>query len=155
MQSREQAARERTWPQDRDTWEQQLRKLHVEAAGALNVAIVMPDDMLDVFLGAASGDGTCEMLAQAFLRMAQAVMIGGRKPLLCGSCDRALELGEFSLGLTIAHGHEHPTRSLAFGLCRHCAPDREAADGAAVVTLRRAWPDLRCGVVTHPDGGRA
>ena len=77
-----------------------------------------------------------------------------QKPMLCGSCPRALRGGQYAV-IVARPACDDPTQGIAMVICARCGPDRAAIEVRAAAALRRVWPDARAIEVTHPAGGRA
>ncbi len=132
-----------------------VQRVNDEAGGMLTVQVIQQNDMPAMIAGAFGGSAE----AMQLLRLTNQVLanIQGaprRKPMLCGSCPRALHGGQYAV-IIARPACDDPTQGLSLAICRKCGPDFDAIQVKAAVALARIWPNARPVTVTHPAGGRA
>ena len=132
-----------------------VRQVSDEAAGVLSLQVIQRGDMPALISDALSGSGE----AMDLLRLVRETMAGiqaapRRKPMLCGCCPKALRDGRFSVVLA-KPDRADASQGVAMMICARCGQNRGAIQAAALVALRRIWPDCRPITITHPGGGRA
>ncbi len=132
-----------------------VQRVSDEAGGMLTVQVIQQHDMPAMIVGALGGSAE----AMQLLRLTNQVLanIQGaprRKPMLCGSCPRALRGGRYAV-IIARPACDDPTQGLSLAICRKCGPDFDAIQAKAAVALARIWPNVRQVTVTHPGGGRA
>ena len=130
-----------------------VQRVNDEAGGVLSLQVIQRGDMPALISDALAGSGE----AMELLRLVRETMDGiqgapRRKPMLCGSCPKALRNGRFSIVLA-KPACDDPTQGVAMMICAKCGSSIGAIQAAALVALRRIWPDARPITVTHPDGG--
>ena len=137
------------------SYAEQMTSIHQEAAGLMNLDIVLRDDMVAMVSAAALGNLEAVKMHQrvngALLGMLKA---SADAPKLCATCPETLGGGRFSLALATP-ACDDPTNTLALAICHTCATTRDDVRTKATEALRRIWPDARRVTVTHPAGGRA
>lgn len=132
-----------------------VQRVNDEAGGVLSLQVIQRGDMPALISDALSGSGE----AMELLRLVRETMDGiqaapRRKSMLYGACPKPLRNGRFSLILA-KPACDDPTQGIAMAICSRCGPNRGAIEAAALVALRRIWPDARPIAVTHPESSQA
>jgi hypothetical protein len=143
-------------PPTKAEWEQAVHNVHREAAGAVEVAVVMMEEMPGLLGEALLGDPRCIQLFQLVMQMLDHVKEAPRRdPVLCACCPRPVRRGSrFNMAVAIP-ARDDPHQALALVVCERCATEPAAVMAKATDGLRKIWPDLRTAAITHPQGGRA
>lgn len=132
-----------------------LSEFTAESGGMQIVDAVKLEDVLPLRLKAALGDrGAAQTMSLVQQALASIAAAPRNEPTLCATCDAVLIEVEFSIIVT-RPGCDNPAKGLAIGVCKSCAPDRDALDRKALEGLRKIWPKLREIQVTHSGSGRA
>ncbi len=135
-----------------DAWIAGMEAIADEAAGAVELAIVMQDEFPSLMCAALAGSPSAEQLLRLTFKTLATMDEPGRKPLLCATCPAPVG-NRFNFALAIpATGSSHSAVALA--VCINCATDPAGVEAKALVGLRRLWPDLRP-IRVHPESGRA
>lgn len=137
-----------------ETLERGIRLVHEEAGGVLSVTVLMPEDLPEMLAHAILGNPEAAQIAALTRRFMTRIRPAPHRSMLCATCPRPLRPGKFAIGFANAY-RDDPAQALAFGLCRHCAPDHKAALAAAHRALRGFWPDARLIDPPRAEGGRA
>ena len=132
-----------------------IQQVHAEAGGMLTLQVIQRADMSALVLDALAGsDEAVQLLRLTRDTLTNIEAAPRRKPMLCGSCPRALRNGQYSI-IIARPACDDATQGIAMAVCGRCGPDLAAIQAAAHVALKRIWPDLRPITVTHSQGGRA
>ena len=138
-----------------ENWITTVRRIQDEAAGAIELTVVMLEDMPALRGLAGAGDPQAYQIVQAvhqsLIGIVQAPH-GQRRE--CAACTRPLKGGRFNFAIAIPH-RDDPSAGLALAICTRCATTADAVRKKATAALAPIWRDLRPVVVTHPVGGRA
>lgn len=140
----------------RDDWASGIARISAEAAGLVEVQVVTREDMPELLAHAMLGDPEAmhlgRLVCDALGRIERAPK---RRPMLCGSCPRALRRGRYSLAFAVPR-RDAPQEALSLAICEVCATDHAGVVDKAHAALKRVWPDLRPlpGPV-HPAQGHA
>lgn len=130
-----------------------VQRVNDEAGGVLSLQVIQRGDMPALISDALAGSGE----AMELLRLVRETMDGiqaapRRKPMLCGCCPKALRNGRFSVVLA-KPDRADASQGIAMMICAKCGPSYGAIQAAALVALRRIWPNCRPIAITHPQGG--
>ena len=133
-----------------------VEAVHTQAAGALEVVVVMQSEVSEVIAAALGGDPKVMQVAQMTMQTLHQIRTAPqRRPLLCACCPQPLRPGgRFSFAMALP-ACDAPMQALGLAICGRCATEPQAVQAKAVEALRQIWPDLRTANVTHPEGGRA
>lgn len=140
----------------RTAWANEMRAIHHEAAGCMDLWPVLYGDMPDLLLCVAEADPTARLILSA-LRSAL-IQMGKAPPAegpLCGCCAASLDMEGMAFCVAIPHGSTDTKRVLAFGICGSCGRDRDTVRRAGTRALCAIWPNARPIAMTHRTGGRA
>ena len=136
-------------------WADDIRRLHDDAAGLLNLDVVRRCDAPGLMLAAAAGNADAARLlldVNDFLARIQSAP--AKSPMECGCCGKPLRQGSYNL--VVARPAEGDmAKGLGLAICYRCGTSLGAIKAAAITSLRLIWPQARCIEITHPDGGRA
>ena len=137
-------------------WEQAVDSIHREASGAVEIVIVMMEEMPGLLGEALLGNPRCLQLFKLVVQMLNHVKAAPRRdPVLCACCPRPVRQGSrFNMAVAIP-ARDDPHQALALVVCERCAIEPDAVMAKATDGLRKIWPDLRTAAITHPEGGRA
>ena len=140
----------------RAAWAANMRALHHEAAGALQVWPVLLTDVPPMLAEAAEGNGEALRLLlivnDALMHMGTAAP--GQGP-ICAACSGELLESNFAFVVAVPAGQPKANRAMAMAICAGCGTDRETVRAAGVRALKCSWPDAREIEITHAEGGRA
>lgn len=127
------------------SWEADIRRLHSDARGALQLILITPEEVVELMLAGLAGDASATTYIRAlgaYLRQ----LNGSNEPTFCLTCDDQLAGVPLLIGLVIPARND-ATISLGIGLCAGCCSkhqDRGSAETAIIGALRsKVWPDLR------------
>ena len=132
-----------------------VEAVSTEAAGAVEVIVVMQDETDAFLLDALQGNREAQQLLPAVVQaLARIDAASGHKPVLCSCCPRPIRPGgRFNLAVAIP-ARDDPTRAIGLAVCGRCATEPAGVLAKAVDGFRRIWPDLRH-LAVHPGSGRA
>jgi hypothetical protein len=133
-----------------------IARVHVQAAGALDVDLFEPNDAVRLLGALLLGSTHAAQLLRGVTTTAARVerLAGQRRFVLSMCCPRAVRiLRGVKIGLVAAAAGD-ATDAIGFVRCGRCS---SSADGNKKITngLQRIWPDVRPIVVTYQDGSRA
>jgi len=132
-----------------------IERVSDEASGLLTLQVIQRADMPALVLDALAGSNEAvQLLRLTRDTLANIQAAPRRKPMLCGTCPRALRDGQFSV-IIARPACDDPTQGLALAICTKCGPDYATVTAKATIALSRIWPDVRPVEVTHPEGGQA
>lgn len=137
-------------------WADGVARVSAEAAGLVEVQVVMRKDMPELLGCALAGDPEAlrlgHLVCDTLDRIERAPK---RRPMLCGCCPRTLRRGRYSLAFAVPR-RDAPQEALSLAICEGCATDHAGVMDKVHAALRRIWPDLRPlpGPI-HPAEGRA
>lgn len=141
---------------DRETWAAGMAAVHREAAGLMEIRIVMLPDVaaltVEAHCGSVEAYGVLQGVSHALSQIQGAPR---NRPALCGCCSRSLRKARFNFVVAQPANQPTPAHRLAMAICGRCGTDRETVRAAGVRALREVWPDSRPVNVTHQTGGRA
>ena len=121
----------------------------------LTLQVVQRADMPALIRDALAGsDEAVQILRLTRDTLASIEAAPRQKPMLCGSCPRALRGGQYAV-IIARPACDDPTQGIAMAICARCGPVRAAIEVKAAAALRRIWPNARAIEVTHPAGGPA
>ena len=136
------------------SWAEDIQQVQDEAAGLLELMVVQPDDVRRLIALAEAGDPDADrqlqMVSGALMRIQRAPRAA---PALCGTCPRPLRNGKFSIVIA-SPAREGFSHALTLAICHRCGTSHAAVERAAVIALRRIWPESRQ-VAIDPRGSRA
>ncbi len=143
-------------PPSKAEWGQAVHNVTQESAGAVEIAVVMAEELPGLLGEALLGNPRCLQLFQLVVQMLDHVKEAPqRDPVLCACCPRPVRQGSrFNVAVAIP-ARDNPHQALALVVCECCATEPDAVMARATDGLRKIWPDLRTASVTHPEGGRA
>ncbi len=138
------------------TWCRDVENISKEAAGAVEIVVVMEREFPDLVANTLKGDPDStklmHLVAQIISRIESA---SKREPMLCLSCPQPIRQGvEFGLAFAIP-SRDDPKGAISMAICGKCGADPAGVMAKAVDGLRKLWPSLRTANITHPEGGRA
>jgi hypothetical protein len=135
-------------------WEEGMMALHREAAGVIRAEIYTFIDARALALSAASGSvksrNTLRAMGDFLAEIGKAPR---KKPMLCGTCNRALRRVAFDLAVIFPE-IDNPTNCLVLGICSHCASKSGGTAARTMELAKRVWPELRT-IEVHQQTGRA
>ncbi len=132
-----------------------IQQVNGEAGGLLTLQVIQCADMPALVLDTLAGsDEAVHLLHLTRDTLAGIQAAPRRKPMLCGSCPRALRNGRFAI-IIARPACDDPTQGIAMAICSSCGPDHDAIQAKATVALTRIWPNVRPVTITHSNGGRA
>lgn len=141
--------------QENADFQQSVENVLVEAAGVMELTIVLPSDLLEISVKAYLGDKNSLHLLMALNNTLNRIGKAPRnKSILCISCSRHLLRCRFSFGVSIPHCNT-PMHALVQAVCYHCASDTSEIKDKLVAGLKNIWPDIKAIKITHPNGGAA
>ena len=127
-----------------------------QAAGALEIVVVMQHEIPEAILTAMAGNPAVVQVAQMIMQTLAGIEGAPRhSPMLCAVCPQPLRInGRFSLAMALP-ACDSPAQALGLAICGKCATEPTAVQAKAIEALRKIWPTLRMGRITHPQSGRA
>ncbi len=127
-----------------------------QAAGALEIIVVMQHEIPEAIVTALAGDPAVMQVAQMIMQALAGIKHAPRhSPMLCACCPQPLRInGRFSLAMALP-ACDAPVQALGLAICGKCATEPSAVQVRAIEALRKIWPTLRMGRITHPAGGHA
>jgi hypothetical protein len=137
-------------------WVDGVEAVTREAAGAVEIAVIMQSELLGLLNEARRGNPSAEKLLNLTAQTLARIEIAPRgAPMLCACCPRPVRPGgRFNIAVAIP-ARDDPRGALSLAVCGRCASTPQEVSDKALEGLRRIWPDLRTLAVTHPQGGRA
>ncbi len=127
-----------------------------QAAGALEIVVVMQHEIPEAILTALSGDPAIVQVAQMIMQTLAHIEGAPRhSPMLCAVCPQPLRInGRFNLAMAMP-ACDSPVQALGLAICGKCATEPTTVQAKAIEGLRKIWPTLHMGRITHPAGGHA
>ena len=136
-------------------WHEAVMRLHIEAAGLLNLDVVRRIDMPHLVSAALTGDADAadlvRLVSDALRGIEDAPAAESKQ---CARCAAELSGGRFALVIA-KPAVSDPQRHLVMAICPRCGTSPGGIKAAATAALRLIWPDVREVRITHGEGGRA
>lgn len=132
------------------TWASDIRAVHDEAGGLLEIHVVRLVDLPSLLDRIAVGDPEAGLLMVATSSALQQIVSAPRnRRMLCACCPRPLKRNT-PIALVIAAPKRHePERCLTLAVCTRCAVAPNDVRAKAIVAMRKLWPKIRPVTITH------
>lgn len=139
---------------ERKTWADGVRRVNAEAAGVIDLQVVLQGDIPELLAQTILGDPEAARLvplvAQTTRRIRDAP--AGR-PMLCGACPMALRGLRYSIVCAVPRRPD-AKEALTLAICPRCGTDYATVIRSAGQALQRIWPNSRT-LDVHPNTGSA
>ena len=139
----------------RAAWAANMKALHREAAGALQIWPILLTDVPPLLAEASEGNSHALKLLliinDALAHMQTAAP--GQGP-ICACCSGELHASDFAFVVALPAGQPKAQRALTMAICDKCGTDRETVRVAGFQAVKASWPDAREIDITHTEGGR-
>jgi hypothetical protein len=140
----------------RANWAADIKALHREAAGCLELWVVLVSDAPLLVAESQSGNREALLILQGVnSALGQIKGAPADHLTLCGCCSRALNNVMFSFMVAKPANNPMSPHSLVLAICDGCGTSRETILAAGIRALQDFWPDARAIRITHSKGGRA
>lgn len=125
-------------------WEDGIRKVDTEGAGAFDIHVLARPLPHDLMLAALSGDAVAVGLLQAVASTVDSIGKAPRKkPALCLCCPRAVrKADQYVVCITTPH-RDDPSMAIGSVICAKCWADQERISERIIEAMRAVWPDAR------------
>ena len=133
------------------------QQMKAEADGLVRIWVVLQAERAGLVWDALNGSTLAARLISLTAQLAnQIAQAPKRRPMLCGTCDRALRARGAGHSFAIAlSASDDPKQAICLAICTHCAVTADEVSAQAHVALRGIWPELRTLAPTHSSGGHA
>lgn len=126
------------------TWQQDVQAVVDEAAGLMELVVLLPTDAPELVIKAAHGDVDASRILGAARDMTANVRRHSyRKPAICGCCPRPVRHRDWYAIAFAMPRRDDVSRVLATVICRKCGADRETLNDRALSAFQRMFPDAR------------
>lgn len=132
------------------TWADDMRALHANAGGLLELHVLRAFELPAVYYRFACGDQEAgALIAAARHTLKQIKCAPVKRRMLCACCPRPL-LPRTPFAIVVATPHRRdPASALSLAVCERCAIEPDEIRAKAMSALKRIWPDGRM-IEVHP-----
>ncbi len=137
------------------SWHEAVERLHVEAAGLLDLTVVRRSDMPHLIGAALSGDaGAADLMCLVSDALRGIENAPAAESKQCARCAGGLPGRRFALVIA-QPAVSDPQQHMVMAICPRCGTSLGGIKAAATAALRLIWPDVREVRITPGAGGRA
>ena len=129
--------------QNREAWSHGIRQVHEDAAGLLELFIVLPPEMPGLLAAMGSSGRLTKLAALAMRTIMDLHEAPANDPLQCLACCRPMTLRiPCSVVLAIPQ-QDAPRKCLGSVMCADCGTEPDVIQTKAIQALKNVWPQLR------------